>query len=605
MILPEHRVYVSICASEVPLPVPEVLEAISEAFSDRAVTFAQRSGDENSGVTLRDISERVRASDLVVAVTGQSGGEMLPPFPLREEIVPEPAAGTAACTWHDLLPRGFIELSITQWEIVLAIFWKRPWCLWEVREAGVEMTPVQRRFLETLPGKGARAIFSSMAELRFLARRELHAPQQHRSWFASRQGIAFACAVACVAAALLSYWKFPIHWPTAADRERDSALAAAERAREPLRVDPAVDHEELALFAAARDKIQVFCICSGRHFSKLSPDTILDLVSERTGVPVLTIRVLADTGSVSASPIVRARALILRGNLQEALATLPEPTPSTDVRLLTDYLQVKAQAMALTLETSLKAPYEIAMLRKQRAELLDKAASPDQWADAQIIALLNERQPFTAKDSDEFLKEALAIRLKAVGPDHLDTITTRDELARRLIAAGDFERAISELRANVAASGRLYGPQHKHTLGARSSLARALSAGSFHKEAIEESRAMLELRELVLGRGHPDTLESHNQLGTAFLCSGQNAEAEREYTFALGNQRGEDFAKACINLALALAAQKKWSAAWEWADRGSREFQTALGAGSPLALRAKEFAAEMKQAQLTGQPLKN
>ena len=55
----------------------------------------------------------------------QSNGGYPPDTALDDPIHPAPPAGTAATTWRDLLPGGFTKLSYTQWEVILARFWKK------------------------------------------------------------------------------------------------------------------------------------------------------------------------------------------------------------------------------------------------------------------------------------------------------------------------------------------------------------------------------------------------------------------------------------------------------------------------------------------------
>ena len=65
----------------------------------------------------------------------------------------------------------------------------------------------------------------------------------------------------------------------------------------------------------------------------------------------------------------------------------------------------------------------------------------------------------------------LADRERLLGPDHPNTLTSRNNLAARYRAAGRPAEALSSLEQALADCERLLGPDHPDTLTARANLA--------------------------------------------------------------------------------------------------------------------------------------
>ena len=160
------------------------------------------------------------------------------------------------------------------------------------------------------------------------------------------------------------------------------------------------------------------------------------------------------------------------------------------------------------------------------------------------------------------------MREAALGPDHPDTLESRNNLAIAYCSAGRTargDRAASRRRSSCArpswapttptrsraaitwptptgpparspeatalheATLKLteakLGPDHPDTLGSRNNLAYAYRAAGRLTEAIALYEETLELREAKLGPDHPDTLMSRNNLAIAYRSAGRLAEA--------------------------------------------------------------------------------
>jgi len=114
---------------------------------------------------------------------------------------------------------------------------------------------------------------------------------------------------------------------------------------------------------------------------------------------------------------------------------------------------------------------------------------------------------------------------RVLGPDHPDTLTSRNNLANAYQAAGRAAEAIPLHEQTLAALERLLGPDRPDTLGSRNNLAAAYAEAGRAAEAIRLFEQTLADRERVLGPDHPSTLRSRNNLASAYQAAGRAAEA--------------------------------------------------------------------------------
>ncbi|MEV4025377.1 tetratricopeptide repeat protein, partial [Actinosynnema sp. NPDC050801] len=106
------------------------------------------------------------------------------------------------------------------------------------------------------------------------------------------------------------------------------------------------------------------------------------------------------------------------------------------------------------------------------------------------------------------------------GPDHPDTLTSRNNLAAAYDSAGDLSRAIPLFEATLTDSERVLGPDHPETLLSRNNLAAAYDSAGDLDRAIPLYEATLTDRQRVLGPDHPSTLTSRSNLATAYDSAG-------------------------------------------------------------------------------------
>ncbi|WP_243727604.1 FxSxx-COOH system tetratricopeptide repeat protein [Actinocrispum wychmicini] len=127
-----------------------------------------------------------------------------------------------------------------------------------------------------------------------------------------------------------------------------------------------------------------------------------------------------------------------------------------------------------------------------------------------------------ARDYFERLHTAVIDRL---GPDHLDTLTIRHNIARSRGHAGDPAGAVAALQELLTDQLRVLGPDHPHTLTTRHNIA------YWRGQAGDPAGAMAALQELltdrlrVLGADHPHTLTARHNIARSRGHAGDPAGA--------------------------------------------------------------------------------
>lgn len=125
------------------------------------------------------------------------------------------------------------------------------------------------------------------------------------------------------------------------------------------------------------------------------------------------------------------------------------------------------------------------------------------------------------------LRQTLEDRSRVLGTEHPDTLTSRHDLACALDGMGRHAEAVALLRRNLPDRARVLGLMHPHTLASRDSLGLALDGVGEHAEAVRLFRQTLDDRIRVLGLEHPDTLLSRHNLASALARMGEQEEAVR------------------------------------------------------------------------------
>ena len=113
----------------------------------------------------------------------------------------------------------------------------------------------------------------------------------------------------------------------------------------------------------------------------------------------------------------------------------------------------------------------------------------------------------------------------ALGPDHPDTLASRNNLAGTYRDAGRLDKAIALYEQTLEDSIRILGPDHPDTLTARNNLAGAYRASGRLEEAITLYEQVFSGRSRVLGPDDHSTLTARDNLADTYWEAGRFDEA--------------------------------------------------------------------------------
>ena len=166
----------------------------------------------------------------------------------------------------------------------------------------------------------------------------------------------------------------------------------------------------------------------------------------------------------------------------------------------------------------------------------DRGEYPE--AEKQLLIALNEAEKFKEQDprlaislnalgmvydaqgkyakAEPHYRRALAIREKALGPDHPDVATSLNNLAALSYAQGKYAEAEPHFRRALAIQEKALGPDHPDVASSLNNLAELYRAQGKYAEAKRLHGRSLAIREKALGPEHPDVATSVNNLAELY-----------------------------------------------------------------------------------------
>ena len=124
----------------------------------------------------------------------------------------------------------------------------------------------------------------------------------------------------------------------------------------------------------------------------------------------------------------------------------------------------------------------------------------------------------------------LAQRTAKLGPDHLDTVATKDMLAALKVDQGQARMSAKRcVRKCWRSAPRNWGADHPDTLASQHRLAALYLAQGKTDLAETLFKEVLASRTAKLGADHPDTLGSRSDLAVLYFRQGKYALAETQY----------------------------------------------------------------------------
>jgi Tetratricopeptide repeat len=238
----------------------------------------------------------------------------------------------------------------------------------------------------------------------------------------------------------------------------------------------------------------------------------------------------------AAASLLEARAQALAGSqdrpavrdITEQVAALLENTAAaqTDKELARVLLRLRFLALYHLIELGDSASQAVAVGEPLTADL-EWVLGPDH------PDTLNSRNSLAAAyqaadrvaEAIPLFEQVLIGRERLLGPDHPDTLNSRNNLANAYQDAGRVAEAIPLHEQTLAACERLLGADDPGTLTSQGNLAAAYQDAGRVAEAILLFEQTLAARSRVLGADHPDTRTSRNNLAKAYRLAGRAAEA--------------------------------------------------------------------------------
>ena len=219
----------------------------------------------------------------------------------------------------------------------------------------------------------------------------------------------------------------------------------------------------------------------------------------------------------------------VRGILQQVTAlldNLAEPATEINEELAWVLLRLRFVAFYQTLELGDSTLQAIAVGEPLAGDL-ERLLGPDH------PDTLNSRNSLAAAylaagrvaEAIPLFEQILAIQQRVLDPDDFETLVSQNNLASAYLDAGRTAEAIRLYELNLEIREWLLGPDHPSTLNSRGNLAAAYREGGRVAEAIPMLEQTLADRERVLGSGHPDTQATRQKLATAYQDAGRAAEA--------------------------------------------------------------------------------
>ena len=120
---------------------------------------------------------------------------------------------------------------------------------------------------------------------------------------------------------------------------------------------------------------------------------------------------------------------------------------------------------------------------------------------------------------------ARAVREKALGPDHPETLRTRNYLASVYFNAGRYAEASTLFESTLKMQEATLGPNHVDTLDSRDNVAAIHYVSGRYTEAIAMFEATFKAQAATLGPDHLSTLQNRSNLANIFVTTGRYDEA--------------------------------------------------------------------------------
>ncbi|MBK7928986.1 MAG: tetratricopeptide repeat protein [Bryobacterales bacterium] len=198
---------------------------------------------------------------------------------------------------------------------------------------------------------------------------------------------------------------------------------------------------------------------------------------------------------------------------------------------------------------------------------------------------------------------ALAIRERALGPNHPHTAASLHNLADLYQSQAQFAKAEPLYLRALAIGSKSLGPDHPSTATSLNNLAELYRTQGWYAKAESPHVRALAIREKACGPDHPETATSLNNLALLYQSQGQYARSEPLFLRALAiNEKAlgldhPNTATSLNNLALLYRNQEQYSRAELLHLRALAIHERTLGPDHPSTAASLTYLAEIYRAQ--------
>jgi tetratricopeptide (TPR) repeat protein len=206
-------------------------------------------------------------------------------------------------------------------------------------------------------------------------------------------------------------------------------------------------------------------------------------------------------------------------------------------------------------------------------------------------------------DAEPLYVRALAIREKALGPEHLDLANSLNNLAELYWVQGQYAKAEPLHHRALAIREKALGPEHPDVANSLNGLAGLYRIQGKYAKAEPLYHRSLAIRERALGSEHPAVGGSLNSLAELYYAQGQYARAEPLHQRALAirekalGPEHTTVATSLNNLALLYSAQGQYEKAEPLYVRALAIWEKALGLEHPYVATSLNNLALLYEAQ--------
>jgi CHAT domain-containing protein/tetratricopeptide (TPR) repeat protein len=191
------------------------------------------------------------------------------------------------------------------------------------------------------------------------------------------------------------------------------------------------------------------------------------------------------------------------------------------------------------------------------------------------------------KDALPLYEQALAIRLKAHGPEHPDVATSYNNMGVVYLKQGADAQALEMHQKALAIRLKALGPEHPDVARSYNNMGNVYHDQGAYNQALEMFQKALAIQLKALGPEHPDVARFYNNMGNVYHDQGADAQALEMYQKALTiklkalGPEHPDVASSYHNMGIVYSAQGAYAQALKMYQKSLAIYLKAFGPNHP------------------------